>query len=171
VCQFSVKLHLLLAKRKHGIFSQIDEVLNILFIYLLNDNLPTGSLQGAILSYHVEFQHTTTSFELFIVCPEPPTVPNATPKKTLPSLGAAGNVPGTTFSYTCLDGHEMIGAATLTCLSSKSWDNPQPSCSLIGNLFLYVWFYFDKTALAKSALMPLSRFAALFSLSNDRFLI
>ena len=111
------------------------------------------------------------SFELAIVCPEPPTVPNATPKKTFPSPGSAGNVPGTTFSYTCLDGHEMIGAATLTCLSSKSWDNPQPSCSLIGNLFLYVWFYFDKTALAKSALMPLSRFAALFSLSNDRFLI
>ena len=54
-------------------------------------------------------------------------------------------MPGTTFSYTCLDGHEMIGAACLMAYKSKSWDNPQPSCSLIGKSVFVQMFFLTKT--------------------------
>ena len=44
----------------------------------------------------------------------------------------------------------MIGAATLTCSSSKSRNNPEPSCSSVGKLVLYIWFVLTNNALEKT---------------------
>ena len=34
-----------------------------------------------------------------------------------------------TCTYTCNDGYELIGSATRTCQSDKSWSNSAPTCT------------------------------------------
>ncbi|KZS17024.1 putative Sushi [Daphnia magna] len=59
-----------------------------------------------------------------VVCP----VPKA-PEHGTWTVG--GFIPGSTIRFECLPGFTLIGSATITCLTDKSWSDQPPSCQQI----------------------------------------
>ncbi|NXV04600.1 CR2 protein, partial [Cettia cetti] len=59
-----------------------------------------------------------------LTCPRPPGIPNA-----LHSGRSAGSFPrGGTVSYSCRDGFQLLGNASITCTDAGLWSRPLPRC-------------------------------------------
>jgi hypothetical protein len=76
--------------------------------------------------------------------PEPTVTPNptsVTPNTAVicPSLSMGSNgrwsatefTPGSTATYTCYEGYELVGNATRTCLDSGKWSGTEPQCDQV----------------------------------------
>ncbi|XP_069105190.1 protein lev-9-like [Argopecten irradians] len=79
---------------------------------------------NAFITCQTDGQWSTATFTC--VCPDPPSVPNASPS-------SSDKVVGTVITFTCDTGYVATGTSSITCLSTGAWESLTFTCTDCGD--------------------------------------